>query len=157
MFATSKNYIDCRCGLHLIEYQKKDPISHCLDRPDMYVGSTRLRKIEEYVAEQKEDTKSPRPQDSWSPRSSTVSLTRRKFREMVALSKRKGRGEPRGEGGGALRDVQGERHSLYVHGAGRRPGGCLQLEHEDGVPVRRGRVGDAAEQAEPGAAVGPDH
>ena len=25
MFATSKNYIDCRCGLHLIEYQKKDP------------------------------------------------------------------------------------------------------------------------------------
>ena len=21
-------------------YEKKDPISHCLDRPDMYVGST---------------------------------------------------------------------------------------------------------------------
>ena len=38
------------------KYQKKDPISHCLDRPDMYVGSTRLRKIEEYVAEQKDDT-----------------------------------------------------------------------------------------------------
>lgn len=38
------------------KYQKKDHISHCLDRPDMYVGSTRLRKIEEYVAEQKEGT-----------------------------------------------------------------------------------------------------
>ena len=37
------------------KYQKKDPISHCLDRPDMYVGSTRLRKLEEYVAEQNED------------------------------------------------------------------------------------------------------
>jgi len=32
-------------------YQKKDQISHCLDRPDMYVGSTSLRKIDEYVAE----------------------------------------------------------------------------------------------------------
>ena len=32
-------------------YQKKDPISHCLDRPDMYVGSTRLRKVEEYIAD----------------------------------------------------------------------------------------------------------
>merc|ERR1712224_936394 len=47
------------------------------------------------------------------------------------------RGEPRGEGGGALWDVQGERRGLHVHGAGGRPGGCLQLEHEDGVPVRR--------------------
>ncbi len=35
-------------------YQKKDPISHCLDRPDMYVGSTRLRDISEYVAECKD-------------------------------------------------------------------------------------------------------
>ena len=32
-------------------YEKKDPISHCLDRPDMYVGSTRLRNITEYIAE----------------------------------------------------------------------------------------------------------
>ena len=31
-------------------YQKKDPISHCLERPDMYIGSTRLRNTEEYVA-----------------------------------------------------------------------------------------------------------
>ena len=32
-------------------YQKKDQITHCLDRPDMYVGSTRLRKTDEYVAD----------------------------------------------------------------------------------------------------------
>ena len=31
-------------------YQKKDPISHCLDRPDMYVGAIRSRSIEEHVA-----------------------------------------------------------------------------------------------------------
>ena len=31
-------------------YQKKDPISHCLTRPDMYVGSTRLRPTSEYIA-----------------------------------------------------------------------------------------------------------
>lgn len=36
-------------------YQKKDPISHCLDRPDMYVGSTRLRKMWEYIATKTED------------------------------------------------------------------------------------------------------
>jgi len=31
------------------KYVKKDPISHILSRPDMYVGSTRAREIEEYV------------------------------------------------------------------------------------------------------------
>lgn len=31
------------------KYVKKDPISHIIDRPDMYVGSTRSRKVEEYV------------------------------------------------------------------------------------------------------------
>ena len=31
-------------------YQKKDPIQHCIDRPDMYVGSTRIRSVEEYIA-----------------------------------------------------------------------------------------------------------
>lgn len=31
------------------KYVKKDPISHIIDRPDMYVGSTRSRKTEEYV------------------------------------------------------------------------------------------------------------
>jgi len=35
-------------------YQKKDPIEHILLRPDMYVGSTRLRAITEFVAEQKQ-------------------------------------------------------------------------------------------------------
>lgn len=30
-------------------YQKKDPIEHVLTRPDMYVGSTRVRKTQEYV------------------------------------------------------------------------------------------------------------
>lgn len=37
------------------KYQKKDPISHCLDRPDMYIGSTRLRNIDEYIAKQADD------------------------------------------------------------------------------------------------------
>jgi len=36
-------------------YQKKDPISHALGRPDMYVGSKRLREITEYVAEPTDD------------------------------------------------------------------------------------------------------
>ena len=36
-------------------YQKKDPISHCLERPDMYVGSTRPRNMEEYIAEYKDN------------------------------------------------------------------------------------------------------
>ena len=31
-------------------YQKKKPIEHCLERPDMYVGSTRLRYMNEYIA-----------------------------------------------------------------------------------------------------------
>jgi DNA topoisomerase-2 len=31
------------------KYVKKDPISHILSRPDMYVGSTRSRDIDEYV------------------------------------------------------------------------------------------------------------
>lgn len=33
------------------QYKKMDPISHCLERPDMYVGSTNLRITTEYVAE----------------------------------------------------------------------------------------------------------
>lgn len=37
-------------------YQKKDPIEHILLRPDMYVGSNRLRSITEYVAEPKADS-----------------------------------------------------------------------------------------------------
>ena len=37
-------------------YEKKDPISHCLDRPDMYVGSTRLRNVNEYIAEKDGDS-----------------------------------------------------------------------------------------------------
>ena len=32
------------------KYQKKKPIEHCLLRSDMYVGSTRLRDLDEYVA-----------------------------------------------------------------------------------------------------------
>ena len=32
------------------KYEKKKPIEHCLLRPDMYVGSTRLRTLNEYVA-----------------------------------------------------------------------------------------------------------
>jgi len=31
-------------------YTKKDPISHILDRSDMYVGSKKLRKTEDYIA-----------------------------------------------------------------------------------------------------------
>lgn len=31
------------------KYEKKDPITHCLDRPDMYVGSVRLRNTLEFV------------------------------------------------------------------------------------------------------------
>jgi DNA topoisomerase-2 len=31
-------------------YTKKDPISHVLDRPDMYVGSKRPKKIEDFIA-----------------------------------------------------------------------------------------------------------
>jgi DNA topoisomerase-2 len=31
------------------KYVKKDPINHILDRPDMYVGSTRSRNVEEFV------------------------------------------------------------------------------------------------------------
>lgn len=37
------------------KYIKKDPISHCLDRPDMYVGSTRLRDINEFIVSYSED------------------------------------------------------------------------------------------------------
>jgi DNA topoisomerase-2 len=37
-------------------YEKKDPISHCLDRPDMYVGSVRLRNIMEYIAQKQDDS-----------------------------------------------------------------------------------------------------
>lgn len=36
-------------------YQKKKPIDHCLSRPDMYVGSTRQRSIDDYVAYKDED------------------------------------------------------------------------------------------------------
>lgn len=36
-------------------YTKKDPISHILDRSDMYVGSKKLRKIQEYVAEKNDE------------------------------------------------------------------------------------------------------
>ena len=36
-------------------YVKKDPIDHILLRPDMYVGSNRLRELEEYVAEKNEE------------------------------------------------------------------------------------------------------
>ena len=36
-------------------YQKKDPISHCLDRPDMYVGSIRMRDTSEYIASSNEE------------------------------------------------------------------------------------------------------
>lgn len=34
-----------------IEYSKKDPISHILSRPDMYVGSKRTREVVEYMAD----------------------------------------------------------------------------------------------------------
>ena len=36
-------------------YTKKDPISHILDRSDMYVGSKKLRNIDEYIAIKDED------------------------------------------------------------------------------------------------------
>jgi DNA topoisomerase-2 len=36
-------------------YSKKDPISHILDRSDMYVGSKKLRKLQEYVADKNEE------------------------------------------------------------------------------------------------------
>ena len=36
-------------------YIKKDPIEHILDRSDMYVGSKKLRKIQEYIAEKDDD------------------------------------------------------------------------------------------------------
>ena len=37
-------------------YKKLDPITHILERSDMYVGSKRLKKIEEYIAiKDKED------------------------------------------------------------------------------------------------------
>lgn len=32
------------------KFEKKDPIDHCLTRPDMYVGSTRFRESEEYIS-----------------------------------------------------------------------------------------------------------
>ena len=31
-------------------YKKLDPITHILERSDMYVGSKKLKNIEEYVA-----------------------------------------------------------------------------------------------------------
>ena len=37
-------------------YTKKDPISHVLDRSDMYVGSKKLRKIEDYIAVKDEES-----------------------------------------------------------------------------------------------------
>lgn len=36
-------------------YTKKDPISHILDRSDMYVGSKKMRKGEEYIAVKEDD------------------------------------------------------------------------------------------------------
>ncbi len=36
-------------------YQKVDPITHILTRPDMYVGSTSMRETEEYVADKKSE------------------------------------------------------------------------------------------------------
>lgn len=36
-------------------YQKKDPIEHILTRSDMYVGSTRLRSIQEYLGYKEDD------------------------------------------------------------------------------------------------------
>ena len=32
------------------KYSKMDPLTHILHRPDTYVGSTRFRKLEEYVS-----------------------------------------------------------------------------------------------------------
>ena len=39
-----------------VKYSKQDPVSHVLLRPDMYVGSTRSRTIEEYVATRNNDS-----------------------------------------------------------------------------------------------------
>jgi len=39
------------------QYKKLDPISHCLERPDMYVGSTNLRNISEYICDSKNEYK----------------------------------------------------------------------------------------------------
>jgi DNA topoisomerase-2 len=39
------------------KYIKKDPIEHIMLRPDMYVGSTTLKKTEEYIAEKGEKYK----------------------------------------------------------------------------------------------------
>lgn len=36
------------------KYQKMDPIDHILHRPDTYIGSTRLRKLTEYIAQSNE-------------------------------------------------------------------------------------------------------
>ena len=36
-------------------YEKKDQIEHVILRPDMYVGSVRLRQIDEYIAQQKDN------------------------------------------------------------------------------------------------------
>ena len=36
-------------------YKKLDPITHILERSDMYVGSKRLKKIEEYIATKDKD------------------------------------------------------------------------------------------------------
>ena len=38
-------------------YQKKDPLEHVIDRPDMYVGSVRLRTTEEFVVTKDDDNK----------------------------------------------------------------------------------------------------
>jgi DNA topoisomerase II len=39
------------------QYKKLDPISHCLERPDMYVGSTNLRTITEYISDPNDNYK----------------------------------------------------------------------------------------------------
>ena len=36
------------------KYQKIDPISHILLRPDMYCGSTKLKTVEEYLCDVKD-------------------------------------------------------------------------------------------------------
>lgn len=37
------------------KYTKKDPIDHVLDRPDMWVGSVRMRQIEDFIAKEEDD------------------------------------------------------------------------------------------------------